>query len=369
MQIWRINLSQIPIDIKELPVVELKGDFQTMGEQFGEASRTQINELYEIRLEAALNHAKDRGREYSVDQALAIASENLSILKEFDEEIYEETLGIAEGANLSLAQIFILQGLTDFRDFLSWGKISEGVGCTALSISPEKSATNQLLMAQNWDLGTSNMPYVCMVSRFPNSGPSTYSLTVYGGLCMVALNSEGIAVGTTNIKTTDTRPGVHYLNILHKAMKAKTIKEAEKSIINAPRAGAHFYMIGDSKGNFNGIECSALKHAYMSKENGVLSHCNHILDKDLKPLEAEDMGPSTCQRQKRVDQLLKRESFSISDIKEILSDHDGGELAICRHDVGEGISTNGSVIIEPQNMTIHACRSYPNEGNWKKFSF
>ena len=362
-------MSHIIDDVKELPVVELKGSFRKMGQIFGESCRLPIRELYEIRLQAALSHAKDRGREYSVDQALAIASENLSILQEYDEDIYLETLGIAEGANLSLAQIFILQGLTDFRDYLSWGEIADGFGCTAFAVSPERSKSKKLLMAQNWDLGTSNMKYVCMVKRSPDVGPETCSLTVYGGLSMVSLNSEGIASGTTNIKTTDTRPGVHYLNILHKVMKATTIEDAENAITSAPRAGAHFYMIGDSKGKYKGIECSALKHAYIPSTNGVMTHCNHILDPSLEHLQAEDMGPSTCQRQKRIDELLQKEHFSIQSIKEILSDHDGGELAICRHDVGEGISTNGSVIIEPENGTIHACRSFPHEGKWQKFSF
>ena len=361
-------MSQNPVDVKELPVVELYGNFQTMGRQFGESCRSQIHELYEIRLQAALRHARDRGKEYSVDQALSIAGKNLSILKEYDEDIYNETLGIAEGAELSLAQIFILQGLTDFRDYLSWGKIADGFGCTAFAVSPEKSASDELLMAQNWDLGTSNMKYVCMVKRKTQEGPDTCSLTVYGGLCMVALNSEGIAVGTTNIKTTDSRPGVHYLNILHKAMKAKSFEEAEAAVTKAPRAGAHFYMIGDSNGKFKGIECSAIKHAEIAIKNGVLSHCNHILAPPLASLQAEDMGPSTCQRQKRIDHLLNRETFSVGSIKEILSDHDGDDLAICRHDVGEGISTNGTVIIEPQSGAIHACRSYPHEGIWQKFS-
>ena len=362
-------MSHIPAEIKELPVIELEGNFKEMGRQFGEASRAKINELYEVRLETALKHAADRGRTYTKEEALTIAGGNLTILKEYCEDIYEETLGIAEGSGLSLSQIFILQGLTDFRDYLSWGKIADGFGCTALCIPQEKSETGSMIMAQNWDLTTSNMPYVCFVKRKPQKGPETYSLTVYGGLSMIGLNSEGIAIGTTNIKTTDTRPGVHYLNIIHKVMSCSTIKEAEESILKAPRSGAHFYMIADSKGSFKGFECSALKHAEMPLKSGSLNHCNHILDPGLKILEAEDMGPSTCQRQIRIDQLIDRPSFSLAGIKEILSDHDGDQLAICRHDVGEGISTNGSVIIEPQTGTIHACRSYPHEGIWQKFTF
>jgi hypothetical protein len=81
------------------------------------------------------------------------------------------------------------------------------------------------------------------------------------------------------------------------------------------------------------------------------------------------MGPSTCHRQQRVDELTAEGRFGIAEIKQILSDHDGGDTAICRHDVSENISTNGAVIISPQTGEIHACRSYPHSGSWQSFSF
>ncbi len=356
--------------ITNLPLVELEGDFRQMGRQFGEACRSQIQELFEIRLQSAIEHAAEKGRIFTPEQALSLVAANLPIVQNYSQEIYEECLGISEGANISLAQLFILQGLTDFRDFLTWGKVADGFGCTAFAIPKEMTASNSSILAQNWDLGTKNMPFVCMVHRRPINSPESYSLTVYGGLSMIGLNSEGIAVGTTNIKSTDSTIGVHYLHIIHNILSGKSLLEAEKKVIKAPRSGAHFYLLGDRMGKFKGIECTALNHAYILPKKNCISHCNHILHPSLVELEAEKRSASTCFRQERITSLLNDTNFSIAKVKEILADHEGEELAICRHDKkGDGISTNAAVIIEPQNGKIHACRSQPHLGNWRTFSF
>jgi isopenicillin-N N-acyltransferase like protein len=339
-----------------------------MGQQFGEACRQQIQELYHIRLKAALEHALERGRHFTPEQALQLIGSSVSILKNFDENIYQETLGIAQGSQLSIEQIFLLQGLTDCRDYLSWGKIPDGFGCTSMIIDKSRSKDGTLLLAQNWDLGTTNMPYVCFVIRHPEKAPSSYNLTVTGGLSLIGLNSAGLAIGTNNIKTTDTRPGVHYLNLIHKAMQLSTVGDVQKMIQNSTRSGAHYYLIGDKNGESCGLECSALNSSIRQPRNGIATHCNHILDKELSTLEAENMGDSTCHRQSRVDQLTAKGDFSIEDIKTILSDHDGGDFSICRHSDENGISTNASVIIEPQNGRIHACRSHPHSANWQTFT-
>jgi len=361
--------SVFDLSIHELPVIELEGTHYQMGRTYGEICREKMAELYEVRLLSALKHASTRGREFSVEHAVELADECITEVKAYDPLGYKELMGMSEGSGLSMQEIYIMQGLTDFRDFLTWGQLPDGLGCTSMIVSRERSASGQLILAQNWDLMTSNMPYVCFVKRKPEIGPETMSLTVTGGLSMIGLNSEGLAIGTNNIKTTDSRRGVHYLNIIHRALSCATASEAEHAIQYAHRSGAHYYMLGDKSGDYYGIECSATKHGILKGDAGVVTHCNHPLHPEVASLNAEDMGESTQYRQKRIDSLVSDGAIGVSEIKEILSDYDGGDLAICRRDVGEGISTNGSVIIEPEAGRIHACRSLPDEGVWQTFEF
>ncbi|MCH2204604.1 MAG: C45 family peptidase [Lentisphaerales bacterium] len=355
------------LPIEKLPVIELKGSYSQIGQQFGEACRSQIHDLYKVRMSAALEHAAERGRTFTEEQALDLLKSCTPIIKDFDKNTYEETRGIAQGADLNIEQILMLQGLTDYRDVLSWGKIADGFGCTSMIVSRERSENGKLILAQNWDLGTTNMPYVCFVIRHPDDAPSSYNLTVAGGLSLIGLNSEGIAIGTNNIKSTDSKPGVHYLNLIHKAMQLSTHEQVKDMITNATRSGAHYFLFGDKKGEYSGLECTATKHAEITSKDGIVTHCNHILTSELKSLEAEDMGESTCHRQLRVDELVKNGFLSVNKIKQILSDRDGDELSICRHSDDAGISTNASIIIEPEAGLIHACRSQPHLGEWKTF--
>ena len=361
--------SPFNLPINQLPVIELAGDFTQMGQQYGEACKQQIHELADIRLQAALQHAKDRGRNFNKQQALDLAAENIDFVKNYDANAFAEMQGICQAAGISMAELYIMQGLTDFRDFLSWGKTPDGLGCTSLIISRERSKSGKLLLAQNWDLQTSNMPYVCFVKRRPQEGPQTLSLTIAGGLSMIAINSEGLAIGTNNIKTIDSRPGLHYLNIIHKVMSCRSVKEAVKTIDETRRSGAHYYLIGDKNGDFSGLECSATRTAELPAKNGLVTHCNHPIHPAIDELNAEDMGQSTCNRQMRINELTQTGQFDEAKIKEMLSDHEGGDLAICRHDVSESISTNASIIISPETGEIHACRSHPHSGIWQSFTF
>ncbi|MCM8530228.1 MAG: C45 family peptidase [Lentisphaeraceae bacterium] len=360
------NKANYPIE--KLPVYEFHGSIQEIGHQYGESCRQQIQELCKIRIDAALDHAKERGRSFSKKQALELIALNTPIIKDFDSEIFEETAAIAEAANVSFEELILMQGLTDYRDYLSWGKIPEGFGCTSIISPREQSKNGKLLLAQNWDLGTTNMPYVCFIIRHPNDKPSSYNLTVAGGLSLIGLNSHGVAIGTNNIKSTDSRLGVHYLNLIHKAMDLGTCHEVVSMIQSTQRSGAHYFLIGDKDGNSAGVECTATKTAIRKAKDGIVTHCNHILDEELAKLEAENMGDSTCARQKRVDELIQDKKLCFDSIKEILSDHENGELSICRHSDMNGISTNASIIIEPEDGKIHACRSHPHIGEWQTFS-
>lgn len=368
-KVWSSKLNnKADYLIEKLPVYEFYGSIQEIGQQYGESCRQQIQELCKIRIEAALKHAEERGRNFTKKQALELIAQNNHIISSFDSEIYEETMAIAKAANVSFEELILMQGLTDYRDYLSWGKIPEGFGCTSIISPREQSKDGKLILAQNWDLGTTNMPYVCFVIRHPKGKPSSYNLTVTGGLSLIGLNSHGVAIGTNNIKSTDSRLGVHYLNLIHKAMHLKSCSDVVNMIQNSPRSGAHYFLVGDKTGDSAGLECTATKTAIRKTNSEIVTHCNHILDEELAKLEAENMGDSTCARQKRVDELVKDKKLCFTSIKKILSDHENGELSICRHSDMNGISTNASIIIEPENGKIHACRSHPHLGEWQTFS-
>ena len=350
----------------DLPIIELAGSAKSMGEAFGESCGEEIRELYALRMKSAIRFSEEKGRTVTEEQILDIARECLKPTKAYDSMVYDEFVGIAHAAGISPEQCYVLQGLTDLRDLLAFGSLPEGMGCSSFIIGVDHSATGRMVLGQNWDLETNNMPYVRLVHRKPENDPETWSLTLTGCLTLIGINAEGIAVGNTNLKTTDARVGVQYLTVLHRALRSRSLSEAVESIRQAPRSGAHYYYAAGPDGVAVGLECSATRVVPFEIRSGFFVHCNHALSEEIAALQTEAPTLSTIHRQERLGQLFEshERAIGIEDLKRFLSDHEGGEdRCICRHDF-EDISTNATVIMSPGTREIHACRSQPHLGRW-----
>ncbi|MDX9979821.1 MAG: C45 family peptidase [Lentisphaeria bacterium] len=350
----------------KLPIIELAGSPERMGETFGEQCREEIRELYVVRLEAAIRFAAGKGRVFRPEQVLGIARQCLEPTAAYDPVGYREFLGIARGASLAPEQLYAMQGLTDLRDVLGFGPPPDGVGCSSFVVAGDRAAGGQLLLGQTWDLQTDNMPFVRLVHRRPDDTPETWCLTLSGCLTLIGINAAGIAVGNTNLQTTDARVGVQYLTVLHRALRSRSLAEAVDSICQAPRAGAHYYYAAGPDGVAFGLECSARQAVRFEVASGIFVHCNHALSPEIAALEATPPGSSSSHRQGRLRELLDTHPgpLGVDDLKRLLADHEGGPgRCICRHD-RDGVSTNATVILSPSTREIHACRAQPHLGEW-----
>jgi isopenicillin-N N-acyltransferase-like protein len=361
-------------DLSNLPIIELKGNAKELGEQLGELTRLEIQELYELRLKSALRFARENGeRIISEGDILSVARRCLAVTEKYDAAGYDEFLGIARGAQLLPEKLFVTQGLTDLRDVMAFSDDdAQSEGCSSFIIDSTQTAQKQVLLGQNWDLQRNNMPYVRLIHRKPTtSHPESWSLTLTGCLTLIGMNSEGIAVGNTNLKTKDARIGLQYLSVLHRALRSRSFEEAVESISAAPRSAAHYYYLADRHGQTAGLECSATKAIPLPLKNGMLVHCNHALHPDIAELEVSSANSSTCFRQTRLSELIQNAAgaITVENLKEFLSDHAGGADAICRHaENGEDVATNACVIMSPQTGEFHACRGQGHLGQWRLVS-
>lgn len=354
-----------------MELIELKGTPRALGIGFGEHCREAISELYAIRMANAIAQTKLYGRR-TVSEAdlLNLAEQCLEPVAEFHPAGLEELQGIAEGAQLDLAQIWAMNALTDLRDVAAFGPPPDGEGCSSIMVSPPASSTNEAYMAQTWDLGTDNMPYVRMVSRAPTDGPKTLCMTTVGCLSLIGLNEHGIAVGTTNLRTRDSRIGVGYLDVIHRALSMRTLEAAVKVVRTAPRAGAHYFSVVDGEGRAVGLECSATQVSEVPVAHGTYVHCNHGIEEAVMQREVPNTPmASSHYRQQRLEHLAAEpSSLSPSDLKTFLADTEGGELAINRKDFGN-ISTNGAVVVAPGQRRLWVIHGPADSGEWREYAF
>jgi len=217
---------------------------------------------------------------------------------------------------------------------------------------------------QTWDLATDNLPHTIGVARAPDDAPRTWCLTTNGCLSLIGLNSEGLAVGTTNIRTTDARPGVNYLSIIHKALACRDLDAAVAAIVDAPRAGAHFYYVADARGRARLIECSARAAYVQVLERGVAVHANHCLLPETRAIEGGAPTSSSLARAARMTTLGEGVArVAVDDLRRFFADTSDGADAICRDDI-DGLNTNGAVVMDPAAGSILACHGVPSRGTW-----
>lgn len=348
-------------------ILSFSGSPAAIGAAFGEQCRTEIAELYAARLQNAVSQAKQHGgRDVGERAVLEVARACLAPTRAYHPDGYAELEGIARGANLSIEQVLAMNGLTDLRDVLAWGGELEALGgCSAFVVAGDFTASGKLLCGQTWDLATDNMPYVLAVHRRPSEGPETWCLTTVGCLSLIGLNEHGIACGTTNIRTTDARPGVTYLSLIHKALSVRTIDEARTAITDAERAGAHFYYLADAAGCGLAIECTPTDADVVEIEVGAYVHTNHCLLPAHQAIEGNTPSASSHARQDRLEHLIADDcgSADLDAAKRWLSDRENGENAISRTDY-DGISSNGAVVMEPETGTIHVGHGPPHLTTW-----
>jgi isopenicillin-N N-acyltransferase-like protein len=334
--------------------IELSGSPREMGEHFGEAFKNEIAELYELRVaNAILDAFRFGGRTVSEEDLLSLATECFKISQSFDEIGVDEQVGIAHGSDLTTAQVTALGGLTDLRDVLSWaGPMERDGGCTGII-----RAGSEMQLGQTWDLATNNMPYVVYVHRMPDEGPETWSVTTVGCLSLMGMNEHGLALGTTNLRTTDARPGVPYLNVIHRALRETNVPSAVGVVRDAPRAAAHTFLIADREEGCV-VECTAAKSIVADLVDGVIVQANHCQVHAHQRIESTAPNPSSRARFARMEELVRSH-----DLRDALSDTANGELAISRHDF-DGISTNAAVLMTPATGVISIVHGPPDENSW-----
>jgi isopenicillin-N N-acyltransferase like protein len=351
-------------------ILHLEGTPARMGEAFGEQCREAIAGLYALRLENALAQAlRYGGRRASEAELLMLAGACLEASARFDPDGAEELHGIARSAGLSPERVLAMNGLTDLRDALAWGGPLEAAGgCTAFVVQRDRSADGRLWAGQTWDLGSENLPYVVAVKRTPAAGPPTCCVTTVGCLSLMGMNAEGVAIGTTNLRTTDAGPGVPYLGVIHRALAEPSAVEAAALIARAPRAGGHAYTVVDRSGGAFAVECSARRSRSFAIRGGFHVHTNHCQVPEHQALEADVPYASSRARLARMQQLLGGAAHIDGDFLEAcLADRAGGALAICRDDF-DGISTNAALVVSPEALRLRACHGLPSGDGWLELS-
>lgn len=359
-----------------LKMLTLHGSPREMGLQHGEELREDVRGMIQTRVDLAAEAANRAGARFDLQWCLNLAEESIPHLQRYSLPVFNELSGIAEGARLSLPEMIIGNGWTDFKDLLAMRvhldqNEDETHECTSLVVGGNLTADGNTYLAQTWDMNVSAGQYMVLVRREPAEGPKSLSLTTAGCLSLIGLNEEGLVAGNTNLAPLDARPGVFYLALIHHALAQRSFEDAVTAITTAQRMSGHYYYLGGPHGEFMGIETTATKHELVVPRLGTYVHTNHYLTGALIATRLTPCpGINTLGRQAQMEQLASGlgKDLTATDISQLLMNHEGDE-PICRHDDDpQGAATLGAAVLCPQARKLWAAAGNPCSGQFEEHS-
>ncbi|HUS32522.1 MAG TPA: C45 family peptidase [Kofleriaceae bacterium] len=339
------------------------------GRIHGESFRGEIHSLSAIRTYLCTKV----GAFTTHEQILAAAKAHLPVLERYSHPLYEELLGIAEGAIISPEEIVVANHYTDLRDLdpdperwrmaptgddpdmTNGGRTqpvstqldpaSGGEGCSMIW---SQTPTGRIL-AQTWDMHATAIPYV-MVLGIPESedGPAARLLTVTGCLGMAGMNASRVAIAINNLYSTDATLGVVWPAMVRRALHEDTAADARDVIARSPIGSGHHYFVADKTSAFSLEASGTRRRLVFAGERSQFCHTNHCLDADVAERSKISPTSTTHERMQWLEHDLARQGLQdLDDAWKRLGSEDGWPKSICTNmatpEAPHGTATCGAI--------------------------
>ena len=353
-------------------VLELSGSSFEMGYAHGAAHRDAIRHFADERVRLS-GDPLWTGRTLSRTEVLDLAEACLAEHERYAPDLVEELRGMAAATDLTLAELLIVNGFTDFVDTVhhvgpGTVKPATPVGadnCTAFLV-PNRLAQGQGFFGQTWDMHDSATPHVILLRGHPETAPAFLCFTTVGCVGMIGMNEAGVAVGINNLLGADGQIGVTWPFVVRKMLQAETAEAALEALQTAPLAGAHNYLIMDAAGTGYNVEASATVEHVTPLGTEPVIHTNHCLVNTTKhaerPRDAFSLGSSEA-RAAQAQTLLSRKDVTVGDLQALTRDD-----TICvRSAAPKHIETCGATIMRPATGDFWMVWGRPAEHPYEHF--
>jgi isopenicillin-N N-acyltransferase like protein len=349
----------------------VQGSPTELGRAHGEAYRDQIRAYAEERIGLVMSglwshHPLGRGDVLELAEACVPAHEA------YAPELVAELAGVGDATGLSVAELVVLCGFTDFVDAVH-GLHGPGPGagiseddCTAVLV-PDHRADGAGFLAQTWDMHDSATDHVVLVDLRPLDAPRALVFTTTGCLGQIGMNSAGICVGINNLPGADGRIGVTWPFVVRRALAQTDLDAALACITEAPLAGAHNYLLFDGTGRGYNVEAFSTGVAVTPLGSEPLGHTNHCLVPDtaaLSQAKQPELQASSEARLRVAAQHLAEGPVGVERVMALMRD----PVVSYRGGPPFHVETCGAAIMRPATGDFWACWGLPSESSYERFS-
>jgi isopenicillin-N N-acyltransferase like protein len=318
-------------------LLEIWGSPRERGVRYGEGAAVEIRRGTSHYIEQM------KGLGLSVSALGELVEAYLPIIADFDADHVEEMRGIAEGADLPMSHIVLMNARTELlklakEPVLRAGLLAERAseGCTTIIVQPERTPDNVLIHAHNWDWKVSCAD-ACIILRIRGeNGPDMLTFTEAGGLARFGFNSVGVAITGNYLECErDYRElGVPLALIRRKVLQQDNPSLAFGEAYATPKSASNNLAISHAPtGIVHDLECAPDETFVVEPRDGLLVHSNHWLSPvALTKLRETGIPDSPCSfwRQARAERLLAPHAkIGLDQVREVLLDTAGTPLSIC----------------------------------------
>jgi len=322
---------------KSIPMIELCRDDYERGRIHGERFASQIAELSDLEANDLL-----KATSLDEDDLWAFADRSLPITEAYSPELAEEMRGLAEGSNLPLQRIFILNAFLDLYDlWIPDNRTNTSFGCTSYGFAGDLMDDGNLIIGQNLDLHQRFQDYGILLRIPLDDSDSILVYSFTGILGCVGLNSHGLAMLINKLFSWRVQPGVPYPIIIREFLRQSSFSLAIGSIIAAERISSMNYLVAN-KHEIVDIETTANDCAILYPSDGKIFHTNnyiseHLLSQDAMPslIKIDRAKANTYVRYahlRRVfDKIEISDKLGIDKVYEVSRDHEDYPMGVCHH--------------------------------------
>ena len=360
--------------MNRIRVIKLAGTPYDMGFAHGQRFHDEIHLFTEERLRLSQD-ADWTGHSLSRQAVIALADACVAEHQAYAPGLMDELQGMADATNLSLAELVVMNGFTDFIDVVyNCGDITVPAApalvsdnCTAFMLPGSRSADGQAYFGQTWDMHASATPYVILIQGQPDDAPEFLTFTITGCVGMIGMNSAGITVGINNLMATDGQIGVTWPFVVRKILQQEDLDAALECLTSAKLAGAHNYMLMDKHGKGYEVEAMSTSQYVHELADETITHTNHCLIQqniDVARERPPDSRNSSENRLHRARELLAKSDVTIDDLMALTRD----DVAICtRPKPPMHVESCGAAIMCPESGDFWSVWGIPADNEYEHF--
>ena len=341
------------------PLVEVSGDAYAMGHQHGKQAGALVKRYGRL-------IERDTGD--PLDSLCARVVAYLPLLEELSPAFVEEVRGLAAGAEITFEEALVCQA----RGASARAPLD---ACTSFAVTGSATADGETLAGQNIDHEPEYADVTILLHVKPTDGrPEALILTPAGQLGYQGMNQWGLAHFSNGLSDYDWQMGLPHYPLKRLLLEQRTVSEAIDVMAANRTCSAGNVVLCDGQGSIGDVEFRPEGIAvYGCESPDARLHTNHYLTAEYGPHETNSVSDSRP-RLKRLQQLVDEHwgQITLDSVKELLADHRGDPVGICRHGGAPGERFDGyhsiaGLIAEPEKRRLHVRRGHGCLGLWRAY--